>query len=133
MAGKRIFSLLLSLVLVFVLAYSCLAQSIRPFYNGSGNVRAIINNSSYSVKAETVSSVTKITVSGTLYEKGLFGIYGKVDSCSSSSSNQYCTARSSYSLKSGKPTGWTILQLFIIPMELTKPYRIHSTKTLNDV
>ena len=32
-----------------------------------------------------------------------------------------------------KPTGWTILQLFIIPMELTKPYRIHSTKTLNDV
>lgn len=102
MAGKRIFSLLLSLVLVFVLAYSCLAQSIRPFYNGSGNVRAIINNSSYSVKAETVSSVTKITVSGTLYEKGLFGIYGKVDSCSSSSSNQYCTVRSSYSLKSGK-------------------------------
>lgn len=92
MAGKRIFSLLLSLVLVFVLAYSCLAQSIRPFYNGSGNVRAIINNSSYSVKAEAVSSVTKITVSGTLYEKGLFGIYGKVDSCSSSS----------YSLKSGK-------------------------------
>ena len=94
MAGKRIFSLLLSLVLVFVLAYSCLAQSIRPFYNGSGNVRAIINNSSYSVKAEAVSSVTKITVSGTLYEKGLFGIYGKVDSCSSSSSNQYCTASS---------------------------------------
>ena len=102
MAGKRIFSLLLSLVLVFVLAYSCLAQSIRPFYNGSGNVRAIINNSSYSVKAEAVSSVTKITVSGTLYEKGLFGIYGKGDSCSSSSSNQYCTASSSYSLKSGK-------------------------------
>lgn len=30
MAGKRIFSLLLSLVLVFGLAYSCLAQSIRP-------------------------------------------------------------------------------------------------------
>lgn len=102
MTGKRLFSLLLSLILVFVLAYSCLAQSIRPFYNGSGNVRAIINNSSYSVKAEAVSSVTKITVSGTLYEKGLFGIYGKVDSCSSSSSNQYCTASSSYSLKSGK-------------------------------
>ena len=102
MAGKRIFSLLLSLVLVFVLAYSCLPQSIRPFYNGSGNVRAIINNSSYSVKAEAVSSVTKITVSGTLYEKGLFGIYGKVDSCSSSSSNQDWTASSSYSLKSGK-------------------------------
>lgn len=102
MAGKRIFSLLLSLVLVFVLAYSCLAQSIRPFYNGSGNVRAIINNSSYSVKAETVSSVTKITVSGTLYEKGLFGIYSKVDSCSNSSYDRYCTASSSYSLKSGK-------------------------------
>lgn len=102
MTGKRLFSLLLSLVLVFVLAYSCLAQSIRPFYNGSGNVWAIINNSSYSVKGESVSSVTKITVSGTLYEKGLFGIYGKVDSCSNSSSARYCTASSSYSLKSGK-------------------------------
>lgn len=130
MAGKRIFSLLLSLVLVFVLAYSCLAQSIRPFYNGSGNVRAIINNSSYSVKAEAVSSVTKITVSGTLYEKGLFGIYGKVDSCSSSSSVLLVHLTLS---RAEKPTGWTILQLFIIPMELTKPYRIHSTKTLNDV
>ena len=132
MAGKRIFSLLLSLVLVFVLAYSCLAQSIRPFYNGSGNVRAIINNSSYSVKAEAVSSVTKITVELSMKRDCLAFMARSILAPVHLLINIVLLVHPTLS-RAEKPTGWTILQLFIIPMELTKPYRIHSTKTLNDV
>lgn len=67
-----------------------------------GYVQGSISTGSYTVTAYASSSVKSVSVSGTLYESGLFGIWHSVASCTNSSQGNRCVATGTYATKSGK-------------------------------
>ena len=56
----------------------------------------------HTVYAKTDVTVKRITVNGTLYEKGTFGTWQKVSSCSNTSTSSSCSASSNYNTKPGR-------------------------------
>ena len=79
------------------------AENSQMRYVGDGRIQASISCStgSFNVRADATSGIKSISVSGVLYEKGLFG-YNQVSSCSKTSNSMACTAAGTYSFKSGK-------------------------------
>ena len=97
------FSLLFAIVLAFLLSFPVYALGIESRYVGDGHIQGRIRreSNSYVVTAEAYASVSRIDVSGTLYEDGWIWDT-KVGSCSNSSSNTSCTASGSYTFDNSK-------------------------------
>ena len=82
MSKKRLVTLILSIGIFLSLAATVFAAGQPRRYNENSTVKGTISQSFYQVNAKTDVAVKRITVTGTLYEKGTFGTWQKVSSCS---------------------------------------------------
>ncbi len=91
------------LTLILLIAIPTFAEDSPMRYIGDGRVQASISRStnSFSVRADATSDIKSISVSGILYEKGLFG-YKQVGNCDKTSNSMACAASGTYSYKSSK-------------------------------
>ena len=93
MSKKRLITLILSIGIFLSLAATVFAAGQPRRYKENSTVKGTISQSFYQVNAKTDVTVKRITVTGTLYEKGTFGTWQKVSSCSNTSaSTLYCVA-----------------------------------------
>ena len=90
MSKKRLITLILSIGIFLSLAATVFAAGQPRRYKENSTVKGTISQSFYQVNAKTDVTVKRITVTGTLYEKGTFG------TCSS------CSASSNYNTKPGR-------------------------------
>lgn len=97
MSKKRLVTLILSIGIFLSLAATVFAAGQPRRYNENSTVKGTISQSFYQVNAKTDVAVKRITVTGTLYEKGTFGTWQKVSSCSNTSTSSSCSAK--YSLQ----------------------------------
>lgn len=89
------------LMMLVTLAFSVNAMGSAR-YIGNSSVNGSVGNGSYTVYARSDKEIDQITVEGTLYEKGWFGIWKQVDSCSGSSNTQSCIVTGSFDCEDGK-------------------------------
>lgn len=82
MSKKRLVTLILSIGIFLSLAATAFAAGQPRRYNENSTVKGTISQSFYQVNAKTDVAVKSIAVTGTLYEKGTFGTWQKVSSCS---------------------------------------------------
>ena len=87
MSKKRLVTLILSIGIFLSLAATVFAAGQPRRYNENSTVKGTISQSFYQVNAKTDVAVKRITVTGTLYEKGTFGTWQKVSSCSNTSTS----------------------------------------------
>ena len=99
---KRLITLILSIGIFLSLAATAFATGQPRRYNENSTVKGTISQSFYQVNAKTDVTVKRITVTGTLYEKGTFGTWQKVSSCSNTSTSSSCSASSNYNTKPGR-------------------------------
>lgn len=101
--APRVFSLLAFLALLFSVSLSAFAAPAQPLGEDVVSVKPEVSAAAqtYSIKVVSSGSVKKITVSATLYEKGLI-FYGQVDTMAGSSSGSPYTCTDSYAIQSGK-------------------------------
>ena len=85
MSKKRLITLILSIGIFLSLAATVFAAGQPRRYKENSTVKGTISQSFYQVNAKTDVTVKRITVTGTLYEKGTFGTWQKVSSCSNTS------------------------------------------------
>ena len=78
MSKKRLVTLILSIGIFLSLAATVFAAGQPRRYNENSTVKGTISQSFYQVNAKTDVAVKRITVTGTLYEKGTFGTWQKV-------------------------------------------------------
>ena len=97
MSKKRLITLILSIGIFLSLAATVFAAGQPRRYKENSTVKGTISQSFYQVNAKTDVTVKRITVTGTLYEKGTFGTWQKVSSCSNTSASSSCSAK--YSLQ----------------------------------
>lgn len=102
MKKKCLFSLLLAMVLILGTVCPAYAAGQQNRMVGDGYAQGYIASTSYTVTARTSTSAKSISVTGTLYESGLFGTWHSVGSCTNSGSGIKCMASGAYTLKSGK-------------------------------
>lgn len=102
MSKKRLITLILSIGIFLSLASTAFATGQPRRYNENSTVKGTISQSFYQVNAKTDVAVKRITVTGTLYEKGTFGTWQKVSSCSNTSTSSSCSASSNYNTKPGR-------------------------------
>ena len=102
MSKKRLVTLILSIGIFLSLAATVFAAGQPRRYNENSTVKGTISQSFYQVNAKTDVAVKRITVTGTLYEKGTFGTWQKVSSCSNTSASSSCSASSNYNIKPGR-------------------------------
>ena len=102
MSKKRLVTLILSIGIFLSLAATVFAAGQPRRYNENSTVKGTISQSFYQVNAKTDVTVKRITVTGTLYEKGTFGTWQKVSSCSNTSASSSCSASSNYNTKPGR-------------------------------
>lgn len=102
MSKKRLVTLILSIGIFLSLAATVFAAGQPRRYNENSTVKGTISQSFYQVNAKTDVAVKRITVTGTLYEKGTFGTWQKVSSCSNTSTSSSCSASSNYNTKPGR-------------------------------
>ena len=81
MSKKRLITLILSIGIFLSLAATVFAAGQPRRYKENSTVKGTISQSFYQVNAKTDVTVKRITVTGTLYEKGTFGTWQKVSSC----------------------------------------------------
>lgn len=97
---KKFFGVLILLVLMGQMTFGAFAEDIiNPRSSGVG---ASVSQGSYLIRAIASKNVNSIDVEGTLYEKGWFGIWKQVDSCSGSSSTQSCVVTGSFDYEDGE-------------------------------
>lgn len=75
MKKKCLIALLLAMVLLWSTLCPVYAAGQPDRMIGDGYVQGSISTGSYTVTAYASSSVKSVSVSGTLYESGLFGIW----------------------------------------------------------
>ena len=103
MQAARFFKTLLFIFGIFLsLAATVFATGQPRRYNENSTVKGTISQSFYQVNAKTDVAVKSIAVTGTLYEKGTFGTWQKISSCSITSASSSCSASSNYNTKPGK-------------------------------
>ena len=102
MSKKRLVTLILSIGIFLSLAATAFATGQPRRYKENSTVKGTISQSFYQVNAKTDVAVKRITVTGTLYEKGTFGTWQKVSSCSNTSASSSCSASSNYNTKPGR-------------------------------
>lgn len=102
MSKKRLITLILSIGIFLSLAATVFAAGQPRRYKENSTVKGTISQSFYQVNAKTDVTVKRITVTGTLYEKGTFGTWQKVSSCSNTSASSSCSASSNYNTKPGR-------------------------------
>ena len=102
MSQKRLVTLILSIGIFLSLAATVFAAGQPRRYNENSTVKGTISQSFYQVNAKTDVAVKSIAVTGTLYEKGTFGTWQKVSSCSNSSTTSTCMVSSNFNTKPGK-------------------------------
>ena len=102
MSKKRLITLILSIGIFLSLAATVFAAGQPRRYNENSTVKGTISQSFYQVNAKTDVAVKSIAVTGTLYEKGTFGTWQKVSSCSNTSTSSSCSASNNYNTKPGK-------------------------------
>ena len=102
MSKKRLFSIVVSAVILLSFACTAMAAEKSERYVGDSTVNGSIYQTYYQVDAQTRTGVKKISVSGVLYEKGTIGTWQKVSSCSNSSTTSTCMVSSSFNTKPGK-------------------------------
>ena len=78
MSKKRLVTLILSIGIFLSLAATVFAAGQPRRYKENSTVKGTISQSFYQVNAKTDVAVKRITVTGTLYEKGTFGTWQKV-------------------------------------------------------
>ena len=78
MSKKRLITLILSIGIFLSLAATVFAAGQPRRYKENSTVKGTISQSFYQVNAKTDVAVKRITVTGTLYEKGTFGTWQKV-------------------------------------------------------
>ena len=78
MSKKRLITLILSIGIFLSLAATVFAAGQPRRYKENSTVKGTISQSFYQVNAKTDVTVKRITVTGTLYEKGTFGTWQKV-------------------------------------------------------
>ena len=78
MSKKRLITLILSIGIFLSLAATAFATGQPRRYKENSTVKGTISQSFYQVNAKTDVTVKRITVTGTLYEKGTFGTWQKV-------------------------------------------------------
>ena len=81
MKKKCLIALLLAMVLLWSTLCPVYAAGQPDRMIGDGYVQGSISTGSYTVTAYASSSVKSVSVSGTLYESGLFGIWHSVACC----------------------------------------------------
>ena len=95
MQAARFFKTLLFIFGIFLsLAATVFATGQPRRYNENSTVKGTISQSFYQVNAKTDVAVKSIAVTGTLYEKGTFGTWQKISSCSNTSASSSCSASS---------------------------------------
>ena len=93
MQAARFFKTLLFIFGIFLsLAATVFATGQPRRYNENSTVKGTISQSFYQVNAKTDVAVKSIAVTGTLYEKGTFGTWQKISSCSNTSASSSCSA-----------------------------------------
>lgn len=102
MKKKGLISLLLAMVLLLGTLCPAYAAGRSGKMIGDGHVQGTISANNYNVTAYASSSVKSVSVNGTLYESGLFGIWHNAANCSNSSASNRCVASGTYATKSGK-------------------------------
>ena len=102
MSKKRLITLILSIGIFLSLAATAFATGQPRRYNENSTVKGTISQSFYQVNAKTDVTVKRITVTGTLYEKGTIGTWQKVSSCSNSSTTSTCVGSGNFNTKPGK-------------------------------
>ena len=102
MSKKRSLSIILSVVMLLSLACSALAAEQSGRYIGDSTVNGSIYQTYYQVDAQTRTGIKSISVSGTLYEKGIFGTWQRVSNCLNTSTTSNCMASGNYNTKPGK-------------------------------
>lgn len=102
MSKKRLVTLILSIGIFLSLAATVFAAGQPRRYNENSTVKGTISQSFYQVNAKTDVAVKRITVTGTLYEKGTFGTWQRVSNCSNTSTISNCMASNNYNTKPGK-------------------------------
>lgn len=75
MSKKRLITLILSIGIFLSLAATVFAAGQPRRYKENSTVKGTISQSFYQVNAKTDVTVKRITVTGTLYEKGTFGTF----------------------------------------------------------
>lgn len=123
MKKKCLIALLLAMVLLWSTLCPVYAAGQPDRMIGDGYVQGSISTGSYTVTAYASSSVKSVSVSGTLYESGLFGIWHSVASCTNSSQGNRCVATGTYATKSGKAISWNMRQHLLIQTEPVKRFR----------
>ena len=98
----ELITLILSIGIFLSLAATVFAAGQPRRYKENSTVKGTISQSFYQVNAKTDVTVKRITVTGTLYEKGTFGTWQKVSSCSNTSASSSCSASSNYNTKPGR-------------------------------
>lgn len=97
---KKIVSMIVALMMFGQLTFGvCAMEGISPRSSG---VTASVSSGSYLIRAIASKNVDNIDVEGTLYQKGWFGTWKQVSSCSGSSDTQICVVTGSFNYEDGK-------------------------------
>lgn len=101
--SKKFISMALTCIVAVSLGLAAYAQSVVPYDLHPNTIRADISYDSqtYSVACSMASGTKSVTVSATLYQKGLI-FYSEVDSLSGSYTTRSFTCEKSYPLERGK-------------------------------
>lgn len=120
MSKKRLITLILSIGIFLSLAATAFATGQPRRYKENSTVKGTISQSFYQVNAKTDVTVKRITVTGTLYEKGTFGTWQKVSSCSNTSASSSCSASSNYNTNPEDRIALNVQQHSLIQMGRAK-------------
>lgn len=102
-AMARVFALLLAVVAALSMSVCAFAKETQPYNADTTKIRAYIDdvNQIYSASVIAPSSVSKINMTATLYQKNLLG-YKEVDSITASANSNFCSKSKSYTFDTSK-------------------------------
>lgn len=90
-------------IMMMLVIFTCTVNAMGAArYIGDSSAFVTVGSGSYMINARSSTAVSQIEVEGTLYEKGWFGIWKQVDSCSGSSSTQSCVVTGSFDYEDGE-------------------------------
>ena len=96
-------SVLLMLLLALTMTVSAFASDVQPYYDSETTIAGKVNVSSktFTVTVQGPSSVTKVKMEATLYQKKLIG-REEISTMSASSNSASCSTSQSAALEKGK-------------------------------
>lgn len=101
MKQNKMIRLVAFFMMLVTLTFSVEA-TVAMRYAGTSDVNGWIGTGTYTVYARSSEDIDEIAVEGTLYQKGWFGTWKQVGSCSGSSDTQICVVTGSFNYEDGK-------------------------------